>query len=192
MKLYKPDEPFVGKGVNSEMTIGDFWSFQFSNIYLNPDEIAEYIVAKALGKKEPDNRESWTEYDINYQSVRIEVKETAYYHPWNETVAISRQRSFDIHQLKSEDTGEMERKNDIYVFCLLKGENEEDAYPLNLDNWEFYVIPTAKINEECKSQKTLSLGRVREIAAKKTEYKDLKTEINSIIKGCNLQGGGMA
>lgn len=132
MKLYKPDEPFIGNGKKEDMTIGDFWSFQFSNIYSDPDEIAEYIVAKALEITEPYNKEVWTVFDILYRNKRIEVKETAYYHPWEGK--INKNRRFDIHKSANYGESELERQNDIYVFCILTGETKEDAFPLNLDN----------------------------------------------------------
>ena len=89
-------ESFTNEGKPTALTVNDFWSFQFSNILHDPDEIAEFLVAKALGKTLPSNKDHWTLYDIDYKGKRIEVKETAYYHPFNQPGKISHQRVFGI------------------------------------------------------------------------------------------------
>ena len=47
--------------------------------------------------------------------------------------------------------------NDIYVFVINNGKNKEEANPLKLDNWEFFVILTSVINEECGDNKSNKL-----------------------------------
>lgn len=139
------EEKFCQNGVDMGLSMLDFWRFQYSNLYNIQEYIAEFLVAKALGKNEADNAESWTLYDISYQGKRIEVKESSYYHPWNEGGKISEQRSFGITEANSsyEDDAlgnKYERQNDIYVFCLNVGRTREASHPLNLDNWEFYIV----------------------------------------------------
>ena len=73
------------------------------------------------------------------------------------------------------------RQNDIYVFCLNIGETKESSYPLNLDNWEFYIVPTSFINERCKDNKTISLGRIKSFGFEAKKYDQIKSEIDSII-----------
>ena len=121
---------------------------------------------KALGIDVPYNKEMWTLYDILYRDTRIEVKETSYYHPWNEGGKISQQRSFGIAKANSnyehpDEPNRFERQNDIYIFCVVNGETRESSNPLVLDNWDFYVVPTSVINEKSKDNKTISLNRIR-------------------------------
>lgn len=179
MKKITENTPFVNGGESLGMTMLDFWKYQYSNIYDIQEYIAEFIVGKALGINEPMNRDGWTSYDILYRSRRIEVKETGYYYSWQPDGRISQRRSFDIHQAKGQGGASPERKNDIYIFCLNIGTNEEESNPLNMINWEFYVIPTHTINVICKSQKSISLGRVQKMAPM-TRYKDLKSMIDTI------------
>ena len=54
-----------------------------------------------------------------------------------------------------------ERQNDIYVFCLLFGNTREEVNPLNLNNWEFYIVPTSVIYEKCKDGKSIGLNRIK-------------------------------
>ena len=188
MKKITENTPFVNGGESLGMTMLDFWKYQYSNIYDMQEYIAEFIVGKALGINEPMNRDGWTLWDIDYQGKRIEVKQTSYYHSWQEKIAngkISQQRTFSITPAFTrykDSTTSYERQNDIYVFCLNIGTNEEESYPLDMANWEFYVVPTSVINENCTpAQKSISLGKVRKLAPL-TKYEELKNVIDSICE----------
>ncbi len=172
-----------GKSIGINML--DFWMYQFSNIYDMQEYLAEFIVGKALGITEPINRDGWTLWDIDYKGKRIEIKETGYYHSWQEKIRygkISQQRTFGIQPAYTQykdSNSEHKRQNDIYVFCLNIGENERDSYPLDMNNWEFYVVPTNVINKHCTpAQKTISLGKVRKLS-QVTKYDNLKNVIDS-------------
>ena len=183
--LLSGDEPFTINGTSIKLTVRDFWSFQFSNILHDPDEIAEFLVAKALDQDKPFNKDHWTLYDIEYKNKRIEVKETAYYHSFNKKGELSKRRVFGITKANSnyedsEKENRFERQNDIYVFCLLTGENKDDAWPLEVSHWEFYVVPTTVINKECGNQKTVSLSRVQSFA-RAISYNQLKEAIDNCI-----------
>ena len=179
LKLLSGSEPFTQNGESIGLSVVDFWSFQFSNILHDPDEIAEFLVAKALGQTRPYNKNSWTLFDILYRNKRIEVKQTAYYHPFNEPGKLSSVRRFGIQKVKGDD-GKLKRQNDVYVFCLLNGENEKSAWPLEVSHWEFYVISTLKINDTFGDQKTVSLSRVKELVSP-VPYAVLKDAIDDVV-----------
>ena len=188
MKKITENTPFVNGDESLGITMLDFWKYQYSNIYDMQEYIAEFIVGKALEIDEPMNRDGWTLWDIDYQGKRIEVKQTSYYHSWQEKIAngkISQQRTFSITPAFTrykDSTTSYERQNDIYVFCLNIGTNEEESYPLDMANWEFYVVPTSVINENCTpAQKSISLGKVRKLAPL-TKYEELKNVIDSICE----------
>ena len=179
-------EVFEFNGKSIGFSLLDFWKFQYSNIYNLQEYIAEFLVAQALEVKESQNTDSWTLYDIKYRNTRIEVKETSYYHPWNENGKISKQRTFGITKANSsyECIGEenrYERQNDIYVFCLNTGMDKDSSNPMNLNNWEFYIVPTAFINEKCGDNKSISLGRLRSMGIVAKRYDEIKSEIDDII-----------
>lgn len=194
MKKITENTPFVNGGESLGMTMLDFWKYQYSNIFDLQDSIAEFIVGKALGIDEPMNRDGWTLWDIEYKyknierPIRIEIKETGYYHSWQNKIVngrISNRRTFGIHRAytKYKDSStKLERQNDIYIFCLNIGINEEDSNPLEMTNWEFYVIPTSVINYNCTpTQKSISLGKVMKLAPP-TRYEELKNVIDSICE----------
>ena len=177
------NEKFVCNGRELNMTLLDFWQYSYSQIYDLQDSIAEFIVSKALGEDSPVNKDSWTLFDILYRDCRVEIKETAYYHAFNKEGKVSESRTFGIAEAYSkykDKTSELARQSEVYVFCLITGKDKESGDPLNLDNWEFYIIPTSVINEKCKKNKSISLGRVRKLA-QKTEYGDIKKAIDQMI-----------
>ena len=190
-KRMSGDEEFTLNGVSQKFKLIDFWRFQFPNIYDLQSKIAEFLVAKALGQRDAHNIDYWTLYDIDYQNLRIEVKETSYYHSWSGDNVFSEQRTFGItkanssYQANTEHPGEehenkYERQNDIYVFCLNTGTTRADSYPLELANWEFYVVPTFVINENCGDNKSITLNRVRTLTAC-VGYPELKDAIDEAV-----------
>ena len=181
------NEKFLFDGEALDFSFLDFWSFNYSNIYNLHGEIAEFVVAKALNVNETQNSAYWALWDITYRDKKIEVKATAYFHLWNSDGKVSNQRTFSIAMANgSYDTpksGNKDfcRQNDIYVFCLNTGETKEKANPLNLNNWEFYIVPTSVINDKCGNNKTISLGRIRNLGFSAKRYDEIKTEIDKII-----------
>lgn len=69
----------------------------------------------------------------------------------------------------------------MYVFCLNTGDTKEASNPLNLNNWEFYIVPTAIINEKCGNNKTISLGRIKSLGFAAKKYDEIKTTVDAII-----------
>lgn len=185
--LLTGSEPLTLEGKPAGFTVLDFWRFQHSNLWDVQEEIAEFIVAKALGQDLPYNKNGWTLWDINYRGKRIEIKETGYYHSWRTDGKVSQQRTFGITKAYSrykDNQSEFKRQNDIYVFCLNTGETKEASNPLELDNWRFWVVPTETINRLCGDNKTISLGRVKSITGQKegVGYSELKEAVDRAIE----------
>ena len=82
-------EKFELDGKSLGFDFKGFWEFQYSNIYNMQETIAEFLVAKALGLDDSYNTGYWTLFDVFYRDTRIEVKQTSYYHPWNEGGKVS-------------------------------------------------------------------------------------------------------
>lgn len=180
-------EPFTLDGNSAGFSVLDFWAFQHSNIWDVQEEIAEFIVAKALGQDMPYNKNGWTLWDMNYRGKRIEVKETGYYHSWRTDGKVSHQRTFGItkaYSLYKNRHSEFKRQNDIYVFCLNTGETKEASNPLALENWRFWVVPTSTIDCICGDNKTISLGRVKRITGLKEGlgYEELRDAVDKVIE----------
>lgn len=186
IELLNGNERFTHNGNDLGLSVMDYWKFQFSNLIDNLGFVAEFLIAQALNKDEPDNCMGFTLYDIDYRGRRIEVKATSYYQAFKKSHIISEHRVFSIRKTHIEyqnSKSPLARQNDIYIFCLDKGRTKETANPLNLENWDFYVVPTKVINEQFGNQKTLSLKRLIKIEKYGVglTYDKLKETINAII-----------
>lgn len=185
------NEKFIINNNELEFSLLDLWQSKYSNIYNMQEVIAEFIVEKALGIDKTQNTDYWTLYDILYRDYRIEIKQTSYYHPWNEKGKISKVRRFGITMANSnyetpEKENKFERQNDIYVFCLNTGESKVTSNPMNLNNWEFYIVRTKTINEQCGNNKTIGINKVRKIS-KQVTYDKIKETIDLIIDNNSIK-----
>ena len=69
----------------------------------------------------------------------------------------------------------MRRQADVYVFALENCTIQDMANPnpLDLSQWEFYVLPTSKLNER-GTQGTISLPQLAKLGARRViELEDL-------------------
>ena len=66
--------------------------------------------------------------------------------------------------------GEPRRAAQVYVFALLKERDKSKVNPLNLDQWEFFVVPTVTLNVRKRSQQTITLHSLE------TEKDELKVQ----------------
>jgi hypothetical protein len=53
--------------------------------------------------------------------------------------------------------------------------------PLVLDQWEFYVVPTALLNEHIPNQKTIVLSFFERYDILPCSYKDLRSNVDKAI-----------
>lgn len=182
---FKPDDLFVFNEKSIGLSVLDFWKYAYSDLNADPrDDVAEFLVSHALGISKATNRQNWTSFDILYnkdgKDYRVEVKCTGYYQTWRGDDDFTEHRAFSIRKATDLETKKYDRHNDIYVFCLLKGTKREEANPLVLENWDFYVVPTKKINEKCGENKTISLNRIKSLGIKKVSYSVLKDAIDKL------------
>ena len=189
---YREDELFTYNG-KPQFSVLDFWRYHFSQIAEMQASISEFLVAKSLGIEKAENVNYWTAYDMSYKGRRIEVKATAYVHPFNSH--ISKQRTFSIAPTKNNywqtfigpDYRKREaRQSEVYVFCINTDKDIENHNPLNIDLWRFYVVPTYKINAYSESwgqpnQKTISLRVVKSLSRGEVTFGDLRREIEYAI-----------
>jgi hypothetical protein len=162
-----------------------FWQWAHSDIMNNAERgrIAEYIVAMALGLTDTPRTE-WDACDlITPDGIRIEVKSSAYLQTWHQS-GFSR-ISFDIAPKRFWDaqthlySEEYQRHSDIYVFCLCTCKEPEQANPLDLTQWKFYVVPTAFLNCKLGTQKTLSLGALQKFSFSPISFYEIKEHVCS-------------
>ena len=165
-------EAFREQSKSADFTILDYWRWAYSDLLDNAARgvVAEFLVGHAL-KQTIKPRLEWGAFDFQTKSeLKVEVKSAAYAQSWPQKKPSA--IKFDIAP-RSEVWNPETDKNacfnppcrvaDVYVFCLLGGPDDKDPDPIDLDKWEFYVLATMTLNEECQSQKNIALNPLKSL-----------------------------
>jgi len=62
------------------------------------------------------------------------------------------------------------RQADVYVFSLLMETDPEKLDPMDVTHWQFFVLATSVLNENCRLQKSISLGKLRALKPKEVVF----------------------
>jgi hypothetical protein len=180
------NEELTDNGKSIRHTMLDFWKWRMSNVLNNTDRgaFAEFIVAKAIGSKEYV-RTDWREFDVATEDgkIKIEVKSASYIQAWKQLNFSTIRFSIRKARLDSETNAysEIKRHSDLYVFCLLKHKDQETINPLEMEQWEFYVVKTTVLDEKYKNQASISLGDLQKLTMP-VSYHKLRNKIFEINK----------
>lgn len=182
-KIWNEEFLFEWKKINN--VLNDFWSWNGSDLLNNSMrwKLAEYIIAVALWI---DNwyRIEWDDYDLVYNGLKIEIKSWAYIQSWEQE-----KYSNIILWIKPTNNWNwiLKRQSDIYIFAILKCKDSKIINPMNLEQWEFYIIKTEILNNKLWWQKTIWLNSLLKLDPVKTDFMNLKKIVNdfSIINPTN-------
>lgn len=126
---------------------------------------------------------------ITSEQVLIEVKSAAYLQSWQQkkvsTIRFKIASSYGWDAHTNEISQIRKRNSDIYVFCLLAHKDKQTVDPLNMDQWIFYVLSTAQINQQVPGQKYLSLSRMQQIGAVQASYETLAETVKTVAHHYN-------
>lgn len=168
----------------------DFWRWSVSDIVSNAarGRFAEFIVGTALGFKLDNIRNEWDAYDLKTkEGIKIEVKSSAYIQSWNQkdyspiSFSIKPARYWDA-ATNIQDNKPI-RHADLYVFCLLKHKDQDTIDPLKMEQWDFYVLPTYRLDNYKRSQSSITINSLKKLTEAK-KFIELEEEI---IKAYNEQ-----
>jgi len=184
MKVYKGTERLINKNEEMNISISEFWAWNNSDLLNNTlrGAYAEFLVSKALDLDVTESRIDWDAYDVKFGNIRIEVKSSAYLQAWEQKQLSSIRFSIAPAQAWSSKTwydGNSIRHSDFYIFCLFACKDRSTSNPLNIDQWEFYIVPTQKLDQECKNQKSISLRALLKLGAVKCEFDKIKGYIEN-------------
>ena len=164
-----PDEPLRNMRGQASATLLDFWRWASSDLLDNTvrGQFAEFIVARALGADSAPRRE-WAGWDLETPAgTKVEVKASGYVQSWHqERPSIIR---FGIRRAKGWDPADnswdetVRRRADVYVFCLLGHDSGSAVDPLDMDQWQFYVVTTDQLDRELGAQQSLGLSTLRQL-----------------------------
>jgi hypothetical protein len=179
-------EPLHYKDEPLPHTVLSFWRWSASNLAGNNlrGHFAEFLVASDIGTTD-GCRVEWDGCDLRTpKGLKIEVKSAAYVQSWEQEKHSS--ISFNIRRSyywNTDDGGRSEvegRWSDAYVFCVLHHKDKKTLDPLNLDQWDFYVMPTEALDRECGNQKTISLNALLNLKPKKCAYGKIGATIERV------------
>lgn len=165
-----------GKQISSVL---EFWQWAYSDIIGNIERghFAEYLVARALNVRQ-NTRVEWDKYDVlTNDDISIEVKSSGYVQTWQQKgkskIAFSIRPTRAFNSKANAYEREIKRQAQIYVFCVHNYEKKDEGLnPLDMKQWDFYILPTEKLNMEVKEQKTISLQKIIKLGAEKCSYMD--------------------
>lgn len=178
-RILKGDIPLIDKQGNQIAKLENFWSWAYSDLLGNTERgvLAEYLVACAMGIQ-GKVRNIWDKFDLlSPEGISIEVKSSGYLQSWGQkelsklVFGIQPTWGYDS-QTNIYDTIK-KRQADIYVFCVHKHLEQDTVNPLDLNQWDFYLLPTRILNEKVSVQKKITLSSLIQLGAVPCEYEDL-------------------
>lgn len=198
-KILDGAEPFEFCGSTLPATVKDFWAWAMSRLIADGPrgDLAEFIVNTALGMDMSEPKRGWGECDIVYpycgKPIRIEVKCSTFLQAWERgapskpTFSISKTYPCDIGEVDGSyryvgrgEHPDLRRRSDIYVFCLFAEVDRAKAWPLKLDQWRFFIVPTAQIDAELGDQRRISLQGLDRLRAAEVNFGGVKATIDAI------------
>jgi len=165
-------EPFHAGHRMLPFTLLDFWQWSSSDVVGNTMRgiLAEYIVGQALNAQgiRDGVREEWATFDLtDTNGVPVEVKSAAYIQTWAQktlsAISFKYPKTYDYDPDTGEQSATKTRHAQVYVFALLKNQDQASIDPLDMDQWEFYVVPTKTLDERQRSQDSITLRSLQAI-----------------------------
>ena len=181
-------ECLTDNGQKTNFNLLDFWRWSVSDILSNATRgrFAEFMVGTAVGLNPEKLRDEWDAYDlITDDGIKIEVKSSAYIQSWyqqgfsNISFSIKPARYWD--SVTNIQRGEPKRHADVYVFCLLKHKDQNTIDPLKMEQWDFYVLPTYRLDNYQRSQSSITINSLKKLTDPK-KYSELKNETTNAYK----------
>jgi hypothetical protein len=177
------NEPFHNAQKPLGFTVASFWRWAASDLASNVwrGVLAEFLVAQALGSA-AGVRTEWDACDVRTTAgLRVEVKSAAYLQSWHQRALSA--ISFDIAMKRAWDAQTNTsasvpcRSADVYVFALLAHRDKATLDPLDVSQWEFYVVSARRLDATLGTAKSMGLSALRRIALSSVPFADLPTAV---------------
>lgn len=147
-----------------------FWQWSASDIMSNATRgvVAEYLVAEAVGVAANNVREEWAAFDVQApDGTKIEVKSAAFIQSWHQRelsrISFVVPKTLEWTKETNRQSHEAKRQADVYVFALLAHTDQETLDPLDVAQWEFFVLPTVILDQRERSQHSITLPSLRKL-----------------------------
>ena len=168
-------------------TVLEFWQWAMSDLRMNNARgyLAEFLVAKATGSPAVARIE-WAPYDVlTSDGVKVEVKAAGYLQSWTSatpTVPRWTYKSIDSESEWDETEARMiavdpNHRVDVWVFALQTCRDPDSYDPLDIDQWEFRVVPHRTLR--ALQQRSIGIGALEAepIEARAVRYGQLSEAV---------------
>ena len=179
-------ESFIFEGKKTNHNVLSFWQWSNSDLLGNSLRgiLAEYIVASAIGVLQKP-REEWEAYDlVSLEGLKIEIKSSSYLQSWEQNkfskILFGIKPTVTWQNDGTKRSG-LKRQADLYVFCVLSHKDKDTVNPLDLSQWDFYLLKTAILNEFSLTQKTITLPSLLKLKPLIVKYAGLKQAITKCV-----------
>lgn len=163
------EDEFCFQGAGLGFKLLDFWRWSASDVLNNTirGQIAEYLVAKAVDA-EQQVLDVWSPFDVKDPSgIKIEVKSAACLQSWTRKrfsrISFLVPATYLIDANTFQLSSEKRRWADVYVLAHLKHKDKATVNPLQVEQWDFYVLPTWKLDERERSQHSITLKSLQQL-----------------------------
>lgn len=177
------EEVLTFENKNVGYNLLDFWKWSVSDIVSNATRgrLAEFIVGTAINLNIEILRDEWDAYDlITDYGAKIEIKSASYIQSWKQkdysTISFSIKAASHSDNKDTLQRTEVKRHSDLYIFCLLKHKEQKTLDPLKLEQWEFYILPTYRIDNYTRSKSSITLNSLQKLTTQVT-YEELNLKI---------------
>jgi len=179
-------EPFTQRGESLAFDLLSFWQWSSSDLVVNIVRglLAEFLVAQALGIAD-SVRDPWLPFDLQTpRGLTLEIKSCSYLQSWFQKKHSDLSFSIAETTAWSADSnafvGDKKRQSHVYVFAVLKHRDKSTLNPREVEQWEFYLVPTQRITERYGSRKYLSMNALLELQPLQVDYGHLRHAIDDL------------
>ena len=166
-------------GLNAR--VRDFWQFALSDLRMDNTRghLDEFIVARAL--KLADARREWDAHDLLYGGITFEIKSSEYLQSWEQR-NVSKIRLTGLKGTRVSSTGVYDPAGKTYnamvhVFYTHITREHAKYDKLQLDHWEFDVVPRSTLLE--LNQASIGLAGVRRLSGGRTPWASLAEAVTA-------------
>jgi len=166
-----------------------YWQWSASDLVSNVTRgvMAEYIVGRAFGIGSGGVREEWAAYDlITPSGIKVEVKSAAYVQSWHQNrlskITFRTPKTLTWDSDSNRQSQKAKRQANVYVFALLAHQEKKTIDPLDVSQWEFYVLPTLILDARKRSQHSITLSTLQKLTGEPVGYNNLKSAVEQAAK----------
>jgi hypothetical protein len=118
--------------------------------------------------------------------IKIEVKSAAYLQSWQQKnysyICFNIRPTKSWNPRTNEFATEIKRQADLYIFCVLTHKDKSTLEPLNLDQWEFYVLPASVLNKLSMTQKSIGLSALMKLSPSIVKYDGIASCVENLSR----------